>query len=160
MGTAALPAAAKVRHVAPTLIYTRLAAVRAFEAILPTATVPQLHALRIEFKKLRYTMEFFQEVLGPEARMVINAIKKVQDHLGNLQDAEVTCQRLRLFLDEEDLRQTALPLADRQSPAAVITYLAERHTERHRLITTFPQVWQTFNSPEFQRSLAMSISIL
>jgi CHAD domain-containing protein len=158
--TAALPAAAKVRHLAPTLIYTRLAAVRAFEAILPTATVPQLHALRIEFKKLRYTMEFFQEVLGPEARSVINVIKKVQDHLGDLQDAEVACQRLRLFLDTWDSGQVWLALAERQSPAGIITYLAERHTERHRLITTFPDTWAAFNNPALQRSLALAISIL
>jgi CHAD domain-containing protein len=155
-----LPAAARVRHVAPTLIYTRLASVRAFETLLPTATVPQLHLLRIEFKKLRYALEFFQEVLGPEARGVINAIKKMQDHLGELQDAEVACQRLRLFLDDWDSRQVNLSLGERQSPAGIVTYLAERHTERHRLVTSFPQAWAEFNSPTLQRSLALAISIL
>jgi CHAD domain-containing protein len=44
------------------LIYTRLEAVRAYEAILPQATIPQLHLLRIEFKKLRYAVEFFRDV--------------------------------------------------------------------------------------------------
>ncbi len=155
-----LPTAMLVRHVAPTLIYTRLAAVRAFETILPTASVPQLHLLRIEFKKLRYTMEYFQEVLGKESRQVINEIKKIQDHLGELQDAEVACQMVRQFLDEWDQNQTALPLAQRQSPEVIVNYLANRHAERHTLITTFPQTWASFNSPEFQRNLALSISVL
>jgi CHAD domain-containing protein len=73
---------------APLLIYTRLASVRAFNAILPDASIEQLHGLRIEFKKLRYTIEFFREVLGEEARAVIDDLKALQDHLGDLNDAQ------------------------------------------------------------------------
>ena len=53
-----------VRQIAPVLIYTRLASVRAFETHLEDAPIERLHMLRIEFKKLRYTVEYFQEVLG------------------------------------------------------------------------------------------------
>lgn len=58
--------------IAPILIYGRLAAVRAFNTILETAALEQFHALRIEFKKLRYTVEYFREVLGAESKAVID----------------------------------------------------------------------------------------
>ncbi len=46
-----LPTASLVREVAPKLIYTRMAAVRAFDSILGNASLEQFHALRIEFKE-------------------------------------------------------------------------------------------------------------
>jgi len=49
-------AAYRVRDVVPMMIYQRLAAVRAYDAILNNASFVQLHALRIEFKKLRYSV--------------------------------------------------------------------------------------------------------
>ena len=47
---AEMPGPYLVREAAPALIYARLAGVRAFDAILPQATLEQFHALRIEFK--------------------------------------------------------------------------------------------------------------
>jgi len=89
------PISFNVRVVAPTLIYTRLEAVRGYEAILANATIAQLHSLRIECKRLRYTVEFFREVLGTQAKTVINELKSIQDHLGELHDADVACQIVR-----------------------------------------------------------------
>lgn len=147
-----------VRDLAPVLVYNRLAAVRAFDRILEGARIEQLHALRIEFKKLRYTVEFFREVLGDEAKMVINDLKKIQDHLGDLNDADVATLILRQFLDEWD--QAELPLEQRESPEAIVTYLAARHAERHRLLVTFRETWVKFNHPDFRRNLALAISSL
>ena len=156
----ALPAAPQVREIMPLLIYTRLAAVRAYAAVLPSATVEQLHALRIECKKLRYTVEFFREVLGPEAKAVINDLKDLQDHLGDLNDAQVATHTLNDFLAAWDARQAALPLAERQNPESVVAYLAYRHAERHRLITTFHDMWQRFERQEFRTNLALAVSVL
>jgi len=78
------PALREVRHVAPVLIAGHYAQVRAYEPVVAGAPVATLHALRIEFKRLRYTLEFFEEVLGPEAKRVIKEIKRMQDHLGEL----------------------------------------------------------------------------
>ncbi len=47
---------------------------------------------------MRYTFEFFEEVLGPDAKPLIATTKDMQDHLGDLQDAVVTCTILRNFL--------------------------------------------------------------
>jgi CHAD domain-containing protein len=149
-----------VRDVAPALIYTRLAAVRAFDKILQTARIEQLHALRIEFKKLRYTVEFFREVLGEQAKAVIDDLKKLQDHLGDLNDAEVATLILREFLDNWDARQAERLLDERQNPEAIFAYLTARHAERYRLIVTFGELWAYFNREEFRRNLAMAVSVL
>ena len=149
-----------VRELVPVLIYTRLAAVRAYEKIVPNAAIEQLHALRIEFKKLRYTVEYFREVLGEGANEVIEDIKGLQDHLGDLNDADVACQILREFIESWEERQIDLPLQERKNPEPVVAYLAAKHAERHRLMITFPEAWVHFNRPELRKNLALAISVL
>src|SRR5690606_3507983 len=87
----------RVRHVAPVAIYERLAAVRAYDewVTIPSPPVARLHALRIVCKRLRYAVEFFREALGPEAKILINQVVGMQDHLGELQDAVVASGILR-----------------------------------------------------------------
>lgn len=150
----------RVREIAPVLIYTRLASVRAFDSILENASLEQFHALRIEFKKLRYTVEFFREVLGEEARGVINDLKTIQDHLGDLNDAQVATQILRDFLTKWDDQQSALPVSQRKSPEAILAYLLYSYTEREMLMQTFQEKWKIFNQPDFQHRLALAVSAL
>jgi CHAD domain-containing protein len=147
-----------VRHAAPIMINTRLGAVRAYDEILPTATIEQLHELRIEFKRLRYIVEFFREVLGEEAKTIIDEIKGVQDHLGDLNDADVACQILSDFLEEWETHQQGLPLSQRENPEPIVAYLAARHAERHHLMTTFGETWAHFERPEFRRTLALAVA--
>jgi CHAD domain-containing protein len=147
-----------VRHVVPELIYSRLGVVRSYEAVLGSASLEQMHALRIEFKKLRYTLEFFREVLGSSAGEVIEAIKVMQDHLGDLNDADVACQLLRAFLDEWEERQALLPIEERQNPEPIVAYLGAKHAERHHLMVSFPQAWERFNRPELRTALAGAIA--
>jgi CHAD domain-containing protein len=154
----AAPTPTRVDHVVPVLIYARLAAVRAYERTLTHPSVEQLHALRIEFKKLRYAMEFFREVLGQEAGEVIDKIKTLQDHLGDLNDATVACQSLREFIDTWEERQVDLPIHERQNLEPVVAYLAARHAERHNLMIAFPNAWSQFNRPDTLKNIALSIS--
>ena len=149
-----------VREVAPGLIYERYAAVRAFDSILELATLEQFHALRIEFKKLRYTVEYFREVLGPQTDDVIEELKVLQDHLGDLNDANVATHLLKDFLDEWDTLQAGLPVEERQTPEPILDYMAYRYAERQRLMLTFSETWRRFNSPEFRQNLAMAVSVL
>ena len=146
-----------VRHVLPVLIYTCLASVRAYETLIANVAVEQLHALRIEFKKLRYAMEFFHEMLGNEAKDIINELKSLQDHLGDLNDANVACQTLSEFIEEEEALQNSLPLHERQSLEPVVEYLAAKHAERHNLMMTFPELWEHFNRRESLKNIALSI---
>lgn len=154
------PRPQRVSEVAPMMIYTRLAAVRAYHTLLANASYEQLHALRIDFKYLRYTVEFFREVLGPEGKAVIDDIKTLQDHLGDLNDADVACNILQGFLENWEERHLYLPLNERHSSEPVVQYLANRHAERHRLLVSFPEVWAYFIRDEFRRNLALAVSVL
>ncbi|UCD97719.1 MAG: CHAD domain-containing protein [Chloroflexota bacterium] len=149
-----------VRHVVPVLIYTRFAAVRAYGLILESATIEQLHSLRIEFKKLRYTLEFFREVLGEEVKDLIDEIKSLQDHLGDLNDADVACSILRNFLDEWESRQFYKPISERENPEPVVAYLASKHAERYFLTTNFQGIWSGFDQAEIRAKFASAVSVL
>lgn len=159
-GTDAQPQPSKVSHFTPIFIYQRLAAVRAFEDILEHASLEQLHALRSAFKYLRYTIEFFREVLGDEVKNVLNDLKSIQEHLGNLNDAHVACGLLNEFLADWEAQQNLLPILGRENPQGILTCLSQRSQERHRLMTEFPQVWQSFNRPEFRVAVASMIAAL
>ena len=154
------PLQTTVRFQAPTLIYSRLANVMAFDSLLNSASYSQLHALRIEFKKFRYTLEFFKEVLGEESKYLINEIKDLQDHLGELNDANVACQTITRFLKKWDDNQNAFPLLDRLNPETVVNFLAYRYAERHQLMISFPEKWNIFNRPELRQNLAKAVAFL
>jgi CHAD domain-containing protein len=154
------PVPYQVRHVAPRLIYTRYEEVRAYETVLDDAQIETLHALRIDCKYLRYTLEFLEEVLGPEGKAVIDEVKAMQDHLGDLNDAEVAIGMLSEFLAGWDAAQSDVPLTQRRSGEGIVTYLASRHAEKHRLVVTFPDAWDRLNREEVRRWLALAIAAL
>ena len=144
------------RELAPVLVYQRLAATRAYAPIIGTAPVETLHMLRIEFKKLRYTVEYFDEILGKRAKSVIAELKLMQDHLGDLQDAEVAAWLLRDLSDKMRAAETAA-----ETLTELEGYLAFRQDERERLIATFPAAWRKhFDRPGFRQMLANIISTL
>jgi CHAD domain-containing protein len=155
-----VPVAFQLRHIVPRLIYTRYEAVGAYEAVLENAPIETLHSLRIAFKRFRYTLEYFQELLGPEVTTVIKELKVMQDHLGDLNDADVASQILRRFLAEWEEQQLDKPLAERQSPTQIVAYLTAKLEERHRLMVTFPEAWANFNRPEVRRNLALALAAL
>ncbi len=105
----------RVCELAPVLIYSRIAAARAYAPFLADAPIERLHVLRIEFKKLRYTVEYFSEVLGKRSVEVINDLKLLQDHLGDLNDAQVATQILGEFIEGWEASQQTLPIQERQS---------------------------------------------
>jgi CHAD domain-containing protein len=149
-----------VREAVPALVYTRLASVRAFDAILSNASIEQFHALRIEFKKLRYTLEYFREVLGEEAKPVINEIKGLQDHLGDLNDAQVASLLLRDFLARWDALQADRPVSERRGPEPVLAYLSYQYAERQQLMLSFKDAWSRFNRIELREKLAKAVAVL
>ncbi len=153
-------ASMQVRYAAPSMIYECLGKVRSYQRILHSASIEQLHQLRIDFKRLRYTMEYFREVLGSEAKWIIDEIKKVQDHLGDLNDADVACTILNNFLRDWEGRQMQQPLSERLNPEPIVAYLAVKHAERHHLMLSFEETWAAFDRPEFMQQLALAISVL
>jgi CHAD domain-containing protein len=140
----------QVRHVLPTLIYEHLAAVRAYDTALPDADLETLHALRIEFKRLRYAVSLFEDVLGDTIKDFITEIKTIQDHLGRLND--ISTARLRL----NDVFQHV----EEDSVAALNQYVASLEAEEPELHTRFPAIWERFNSRKAQQKLATAVLAL
>jgi CHAD domain-containing protein/uncharacterized protein YjbK len=156
----------RIRHVLPIVVYQRLARVRAFEELVnkPDVAVEQLHQLRIAFKGLRYTLEFFREVLGRDADALIKEIKEMQDHLGALQDAVVTCNILRDFLNWGAWGHggSDKKAAQRKPVIApgVASYLAARQMELKNLLDQFPGLWIKIANQDFSRCIASLVAPL
>ena len=53
-------------------------------------TWEDMHAFRLSTKRFRYTLELFREAYGPALERRIDALKKIQDFLGDMNDAIVT----------------------------------------------------------------------
>jgi hypothetical protein len=92
-----LPVLVNAEH----LISQRLDEMLAFEPYLTNPdNVYELHEMRIAAKRLRYTMEIFQDVytlytaMGPEFGRALKAVKALQEHLGVLHDADVLVPQL------------------------------------------------------------------
>ena len=155
----------RVAHVLPAVLYDRVAGVWAYDDVIAGHDTPlvRFHRLRIAGKAMRYTFEFFEEVLGPDAKPLIAATKEMQDHLGDLQDAVVTCNVLRNFLAwgawEPPAANARHALAMIVAPG-VATYLAARQEELNRLVDTFPQMWVKIRGDGFSRRLAKVVGEL
>jgi len=149
----------RLRHVVPVAVYQRLAAVRAYDEWVTGSNVPleRLHQLRIAAKGLRYTLEYFREVLSPDSKKTIDQIKTLQDHLGDLQDAVVASNLLRDFLTYgtwgrvKTSKKKASRFTEPVIAPGVAAYLTVRQTELQNLIETFPQTWAKFQSPQFNQ---------
>jgi hypothetical protein len=61
-----------------------------------------LHNLRIAAKRLRYTLEIFEDVLPPTCQSIADELSQIQDELGALHDDDVMIALLRLCLGSED----------------------------------------------------------
>ncbi len=87
-------AAFKVMHGASAGLYT--SAVNSLRKIDPTKT-KTIHRLRIEVKKLRYTIEILGPVLGLSSARRVKAMQRYQTKLGAIQDMEVFIAGLNIF---------------------------------------------------------------
>jgi CHAD domain-containing protein len=154
------PTAYQVQHLAAPLIYHLFEQVRSYDPFLEDAGVSLLHALRIDFKRLRYALEFFEEVSGPEAKRVIREVKAMQDHLGDLNDAEFASRIVNEFIREHDTKYSGIPGFMRPDITGVITYAAARAAEKRHQLDTFPQLWENFLRDGVRRDLALALSVL
>jgi len=152
------PVPYQVRHVVPRLIFTRYEAVRAYEPIMDRAPLTTYHALRIDFKRLRYEMEFFREVLGPETPGLIKATVSMQDLLGALQDAYVAEGLIGEFLAAQKAKRKKRYAAN--DLAGVEAYLETQRVVQQDLVTGFPALWVEIIGPGFRRALALAVAEL
>ena len=137
----------KTGHLVPVLVYERLANVRAYDNHIKGASLPILHALRIQLKEFRYTLELYTPVLGPTAAATIETIKRLLTHLGDLNDERI---HLKL-LAEMEVPELAIPVA---------VYTEAKRSELQRLLADFPELWAEINHPIWRENLAMAVAAI
>jgi hypothetical protein len=108
-------AAANAGSELPRLVSAYFGAVREFLAEDPT--LPELHQLRLASKRLRYTLELFRSCYPAGLEDRIRALKKLQDWLGEVNDAVATERllqrhlisqpKVRAFLEDRAAEQAA-----------------------------------------------------
>lgn len=138
----------QVRHLAPILIYQRLATVRAYEGQLDQAPIERMHELRIHFKELRYTLEFFEPVLGNEIQPLLKGLNRIQDDLGDLNDADVALAMLEQLPSDGLLGE------------GVALYRTAKSAEIEQLRHNFASVWTAFNTAQWREQLAKALLAL
>jgi CHAD domain-containing protein len=156
------PSPYRVRHVAPVVIYQRVAAVRAYDewVSIPNPPPERLHALRIACKRLRYTLEFFGEFLGPDTQTLIKSIVTIQDHLGSLQDAVVARALVADYLQRGVWGHETAPEGQRKAAVdvpGVEAYLAAKEAEFEHLLESFPEIWRQVQEEGFGQMVAEAI---
>jgi triphosphatase len=98
-------------------------------------TLPELHALRISAKKMRYTADFFRRFYPRKrAKDYIAAVAALQESLGGINDAAAG----RLHLAELGVSDDA---ATARAEAIILGWLAGRVEEQRR---RFDDVWRDF----------------
>jgi len=141
----------RVRDIAAGRIWRAYERLRAHDAAVPYADVPQLHAVRIDGKRLRYTLEFLRELLPPTVESLVAEVTKLQDHIGELNDSQIAAETTRAWLIEA---AGGLTPAEKRAAAA---YLRSAERDVLRLTRTFPALWRRITGPTFRRRLALVI---
>jgi CHAD domain-containing protein len=144
----------RIRDTTASRIWAAYEQLRGYETVLRWADVETLHDLRIAAKWLRYSLEFTREALGPEAETLIARVTALQDHLGLMNDADVTASMARTFLVEN-----AGDLSSLES-AAIGRYLVDREREVARLRRTMGPSWRGASGIRFRRGLARVVAEL
>lgn len=117
--------------------------------------VPELHAMRIAAKRLRYTLEIFEPFYAGRMAAPIAQVKSVQELLGAIHDADVLVPELLQFL-RRHLRPAAgarctagVYGADLDSALGVLTLCIATVAERKRLYGEFLKEWRVLRRSRF-----------
>lgn len=149
-GEGASPEVARVGHAMPAAILGRFEQVRSYESLIGAATpspIASLHALRIDCKSLRYGLEPVERLLGDDGGKIIRKLKRLQDLLGELNDAAVAIARLA-------------ELNDVVEPEPLAAYVAHQEAILADRAAATPAALLGFVSQETRRTLAIAISKL
>ncbi|HRQ40245.1 MAG TPA: CHAD domain-containing protein [Chloroflexota bacterium] len=116
------------------------------QKILISGNEAEMHALRIECKKLRYLLEFFTTLFPPEEMaLLIGQLKTLQSNLGDINDLHVQ-EAYLLRLAEE------LPLPEsRPALLAVGALVSHLHQERAQARERFSAAFTQFATPDNRR---------
>lgn len=148
--TRSMTARARAVNVVPDLVRERHRVVmKAERRARRGGDAGDFHKLRIHCKRLRYALEFTSSVYDGGTKAFVRRVVSVQDHLGEMQDAEVAAQRLRTL---------ALSTDSRLSPVTVFAMggIAERYKRQaDRLLRKAPGHLDALRGPEWKKLSAL-----
>ncbi|AKB52778.1 hypothetical protein MSBRW_3525 [Methanosarcina barkeri str. Wiesmoor] len=154
----------RVREVLPSILYARLADISAYSEWVegPYLSVERLHRLRIAAKGMRYTLEFFESVLGEDAKTLIKELKNLQDHLGNLHDAVIAVDLLGSYLRTGEWSSTESEKASgekkySEGTEGIEAYLEYREEELQTLFNAFPDAWKNICNGSFRERIENAV---
>ena len=111
------------------------------------ASAEALHRIRIDCKKLRYLLTFFQGLYPPEGvDPLMGELRILQDHLGRLNDLRVQCDTLAGLAQELVDSGAAAP----PTMIAVGRLMGRLETERSRELQSSPQALNRFFGKEIR----------
>jgi hypothetical protein len=146
--------------------------------------IEEIHNLRIAAKRLRYTLEMFRFAFPKDLGDLISEVKDVQEHIGNMRDADVMIERVTAII-ERDNRQRSdhlqeiaqatsrgthaqrhqrirsavnAPKAARDE-VALYTLIAHRAGDRDEAYSQFLQVWERFEATDFPTRLRVMVGL-
>ncbi|RXA21194.1 CHAD domain-containing protein [Methanosarcina sp. MSH10X1] len=157
----------RVREVLPSILYARLADINAYSEWVdgPYLPVERLHRLRIAAKGMRYTLEFFESVLGEDAKVLVKELKTLQEHLGDMHDAVIAVDRLGSYLKTGEWGSAGSEKASEKKKfptgaEGIEAYLAYREEELQTLLNTFPEAWERIRNRNFRERIESAIKNL
>lgn len=144
--------------------------------------IQELHNLRIAAKRLRYTLEVFEDVLPEACNSIVKELEQIQEELGALHDSDVMIALLRLCLGGQDSpaipeqlhsdvktqrekgkslvapELVAVVLDPAVAPSAGERYGLEQFLQRQEQLrekqyTSFRQHWYTLQARDFRREI-------
>jgi len=157
----------RVREVLPSILYVRLADIRAYSEWVegPYLPVERLHRLRIAAKGMRYTLEFFESVLGEDAKTLIKELKALQDQLGDLHDTVVALNLLGSYLrtgewGSDESEKISGKKKYSEGAEGIEAYLAYREEELQTLLNAFPDTWGKICNGNFRERIESAVKNL
>lgn len=153
LNSPARAAAPRVADILPAQLWRQYGAVRAFQTRYETAPLQELHTLRIEIKRFRYTLEFFASVFAEQPDALLEPLVTLQDLLGAIQDAVVAGQALATFMRVQARRAKRVG-ADIPEFQALAAYHAHLHAKIQSLRAQLPERFAIVLDLAFRQQLA------
>ena len=121
------------------------AAVKAARRAHRSGEAPDFHRLRIRCKRLRYALEFAQDIYGDPTVQFIRRLARLQDVLGGLQDCQVSMERLHF------LATRAQPPLSRATVFLMGAAAEDSRREATELLSRAPSRVKVLRGEEWQR---------
>jgi len=131
------------------------------EAVFDPQNIQELHQMRIEAKRLRYTMETFSAIYPEEFKSFIRNVKDIQEFTGNIHDCDVWCDFLPRFIQKES--QRTLDFYGSERPFQFIApgikhFFENRQLIRQQLYDAFIIQWEEHQTSSLWDQLLALIS--